>query len=326
MESAKSLLACLLSPALRLLDPNEPICLLNLVGGFAVAGFFVLASSSSRNAQAVGAAARALFPKGALTSPSSLLDIRIYAINSVLSAAALNAWILGANRWRDWIASFTGAVFGEPYASTLPHWATRTAATVGLALAFEFGYYIAHWASHRVPALWRFHRMHHSANVLTPLTGVREHPVDTLLFGSLIGLSQGAFAALLAYPLGRGVDAYLILQTNVLIFGYALTLESLRHTHLWLPFTGLAGRVFQSPAHHQLHHSRDPAHYDSNFGFSLAIFDWLGGTLLMPKPHERPQFGLVDALPNPSVHDFYFGPLELSPAQLKASQDVDLSR
>jgi hypothetical protein len=43
-----------------------------------------------------------------------------------------------------------------------------------------------------------------------------------------------------------------------------------------------------SPAHHQLHHSADPAHFNCNLGASLAIWDWLAGTLRMP-PIEPPR-------------------------------------
>jgi sterol desaturase/sphingolipid hydroxylase (fatty acid hydroxylase superfamily) len=43
---------------------------------------------------------------------------------------------------------------------------------------------------------------------------------------------------------------------------------------MWIAFTGVAGRILQSPAHHQLHHSANPAHFDRNLGFALAF--WVG--------------------------------------------------
>lgn len=275
-----------------------------------IAAVFVIVTVHPRPGERIGAIFQGLFPRDITQNASAILDAKVYAINSVLTIAALNSWIFGSDRWRGWVAAWIAQIFGEPSPSALPSWATRILMTVALALAFESGYYAAHWLCHRTPLLWRFHRMHHSASVLTPLTGLRAHPVDTLLFGNIIGLCTGFCAALLAYPLGAGADAYLLFQTNALLFVYALTLESLRHSHLWLRFTGPAAYVFQSPAHHQLHHSRDPADYDRNFGFSLAVLDSLFGTLAVPQERQPLRFGLVDAPPDPSVHDFYFGPIE----------------
>ena len=55
-----------------------------------------------------------------------------------------------------------------------------------------------------------------------------------------------------------------------------------------------------SPAHHQLHHSADPAHFNCNLGASLAIWDWLAGSLRMP-PVEPPRlaFGVTGHVHDP---------------------------
>ena len=58
--------------------------------------------------------------------------------------------------------------------------------------------------------------------------------------------------------------------------------------HMWVAFTGLAGRLLQSPAHHQIHHSADPAHFDKNLGFALALWDWAFGTLAIPSKRREP--------------------------------------
>ena len=63
-------------------------------------------------------------------------------------------------------------------------------------------------------------------------------------------------------------------------------------------------------AHHQLHHSDDPAHHDSNYGSCLAVWDWIFGTLVMPErrrpaltfgagPHLRGNHTLVGLLAAP---------------------------
>ena len=64
---------------------------------------------------------------------------------------------------------------------------------------------------------------------------------------------------------------------------------------MWIAFTGIAGRILQSPAHHQLHHSANPAHFDKNLGFALALWDWAFGTLALPaKTREPIVFGIGD--------------------------------
>jgi sterol desaturase/sphingolipid hydroxylase (fatty acid hydroxylase superfamily) len=79
---------------------------------------------------------------------------------------------------------------------------------------------------------------------------------------------------------------------------FLLTWGHLRHSHLWIPFRGVAGRLFQSPAHHQVHHSTDPAHFDKNLGFALAVWDWAFGTLHIPSvEREVKQFGVGEEAP-----------------------------
>src|SRR5260370_139515 len=70
------------------------------------------------------------------------------------------------------------------------------------------------------------------------------------------------------------------------------TIVHLRHSHMWIAFTGLAGRLFQSPAHHQIHHSDQPRHFNKNLGFALAVWDWLFGTLYVPEQYEKITFGV----------------------------------
>jgi hypothetical protein len=68
-----------------------------------------------------------------------------------------------------------------------------------------------------------------------------------------------------------------------------------------------------SPAHHQLHHSADPAHFNCNLGASLAIWDWLAGTLRMPSVespclnfgvsgHRHDPHGVMGLVVNPAVN------------------------
>ena len=88
--------------------------------------------------------------------------------------------------------------------------------------------------------------------------------------------------------LGREAVSFTLFDQNVLMLLYIYLTAQLQHSEIWIPFTGVWGRVFMSPAHHQLHHSADPAHFNCNLGASLAIWDWLAGSLRMP-PAEPPR-------------------------------------
>ena len=61
----------------------------------------------------------------------------------------------------------------------------------------------------------------------------------------------------------------------------------LQHSHMWISFRGLLGRVFISPAHHQVHHSDNPKHFNTNYGSCLALWDWMFGTLYVPRRSAR---------------------------------------
>jgi sterol desaturase/sphingolipid hydroxylase (fatty acid hydroxylase superfamily) len=154
--------------------------------------------------------------------------------------------------------------------------------TLALFLAYDFGFFVDHSLKHRIPALWELHKAHHSAEVLTPLVNFRVHPLDSLILANNLALIIGLVGGVAQYALGRRAVSFTLFDQNVLMLLYIYLTAQLQHSEIWIPFTGVLGRVFMSPAHHQLHHSSDPAHFNCNLGASLAIWDWLVGTLRMP--------------------------------------------
>ena len=66
-----------------------------------------------------------------------------------------------------------------------PAWIVLTLATVLQLLAYELAYWSAHYGFHKVPALWEFHKVHHSAEVMTTLTELRQHPVEIIVVHEL---------------------------------------------------------------------------------------------------------------------------------------------
>jgi sterol desaturase/sphingolipid hydroxylase (fatty acid hydroxylase superfamily) len=165
--------------------------------------------------------------------------------------------------------------------------------TLALFLAYELSYWLDHYLSHKVPFLWEFHKVHHSAEVLSPLTNFRVHPVDTLVFYNITALVMGATGGLVNYWLGKTTQQFTIANSNILTLIFFFLIGHLQHSHFWIAFTGLWGRLFLSPAHHQIHHSTNPMHFDKNLGLCLGIWDWLFGTLYVPgRKREKLSFGI----------------------------------
>jgi sterol desaturase/sphingolipid hydroxylase (fatty acid hydroxylase superfamily) len=241
---------------------------------------------------------RSIFPRRILLHPSSLVDMRLWALNGVVFTSAYGMLGLGLFFWRDEIVAGLTAVFGPPAPAHWAAWTVLGLATVLQLLAYELAYWLAHYLFHKIPALWEFHKVHHSAEVMTAFTELRQHPVEIIAFMNLIGLATGIAFGAMTYAFGPGVKPFTLLNGNILTMMFLITYGHLRHSHMWIPFTGVAGRILQSPAHHQLHHSVNPAHYFKNLGFALAVWDWAFGTLAIPSKAREPiVFGVRDAAP-----------------------------
>ncbi|HTR18163.1 MAG TPA: sterol desaturase family protein, partial [Acetobacteraceae bacterium] len=177
-------------------------------------------------------------------------------------------------------------------------------------LVYDFCNYTGHYLEHRVPILWELHKVHHSAETLTPLTARRFHPLqdqfDNLVIGLGLGLVFGCFSVFYCF------DAYDFgfLRIDLWYMSELLTFHYLRHSHIPLRF-GWLEWVLMSPAHHQLHHSREPRHWDRNFDTTLSIWDRMFGTLCDPVPGERFELGLPndEHLAYRTCLDFYWRPV-----------------
>ncbi|MEJ2143359.1 MAG: sterol desaturase family protein [Gammaproteobacteria bacterium] len=133
-------------------------------------------------------------------------------------------------------------------------------------VVMDFIIYLQHVMVHAVPALWRFHRMHHADLDFDVTTGARFHPVE-IIFSMLI-----KFATIVV--LGPPVIAVVIFE--VLLNATAM----FNHGNVRLPL-GL-DRVLRwlvvTPDMHRVHHSVEDDEANSNFGFNLPWWDRLFGT------------------------------------------------
>jgi len=137
---------------------------------------------------------------------------------------------------------------------------------------------LAIWAQHRLfhrlPLLWRMHRMHHADLDIDVTTGLRFHPLEL----ALSMLIKVAVVLLIGAP-----------PLAVLAFEVLLNATSLfSHSNVALaPRIDAALRwLVVTPDMHRVHHSWDPRETDRNFGFNLSCWDRFFGTY-----QEQPRLG-----------------------------------
>ena len=287
-----------------LLEPGSHISLASLATALLIA-FGILAARRYRKGRRIRIKTllRALFPHKILRSRSNLADIgylyfNVFAFGVVFGWAVLSYVMVSRG-----VAGFLDATFGPRQASGLPVFVIRAVTTVAVFLAYEIGYWLNHYLSHRIPFLWEFHKVHHSATVLTPLTNFRVHPVYMCIFLNIIALFTGTANGIGDYAFGQATAQYGLSENNIILVFFIYLYVHLQHSQLWISFTGRLGHLFMSPAHHQIHHSRDPAHFNKNLGSCLAVWDWAFGTLYVPAAEsEKLDFGVEPD--RPAAHSF----------------------
>lgn len=235
---------------------------------------------------------RALFPRR-LACASSGIDFSYLIFNTFIAGAILGWALLSFHTVSSGTFAALNAAFAQRPPTDLPELASRAIVTLAMFLAYELGYWVHHYLCHRVAFLWEFHKVHHTANVLTPMTVFRVHPVDLWLFAVILTVFVGAANGATTYALGVAVPQFALTDTNLILAVLLHLYLHFQHSHLWIAFRGATGRVLLSPAHHQIHHSNNPVHFNKNLGSCLAVWDWLFGTLHIPeKSREKLQFGV----------------------------------
>ncbi|WP_019028554.1 sterol desaturase family protein [Colwellia piezophila] len=212
-------------------------------------------------------------PKRVYTHPSARHDYALLVINKFIKAALFPLVVITMAPVAMGVSSAIEYLFGylEPIAFSTT--AIIAIFTVLLFLFDDFTRFILHYLLHKIPVLWEFHKVHHSAKVLTPFTIYRSHPVESLLYAFRMTLTQGFVVGLCYYLFGPTLKMYDILGANALVFLFNFCGSNLRHSHIWLSWGDKIEKYFISPAQHQIHHSDNPKHFDTNFGSALAVWD-----------------------------------------------------
>jgi len=286
----------------HLVSSNKRLFWLYLVSSFALA-FWLLNKTNS-----VKETLQTLFDKKVWLHTSAKQDYIIWLINGLIKTTVVLPILFSAAPIAININKGLDSIFGEFNLAWLAPSLVPVLFTIMLFLLDDFTRFLLHFLSHRIPLLWRFHQIHHSAKVLTPITVYRIHPVESALYAVRLVLVQGISIGLGVYLFGVRLEVIDVLGANIFIFLFNIFGANLRHSHVWLSWGNKLENWFISPAQHQIHHSMEKQHYDKNFGSALSIWDKLFGSLLLANDTQRPkQFGLKTDKLN-RLSQLYFRP------------------
>ncbi len=188
---------------------------------------------------------------GRWTSNLGIVALNTVALRLVFPIAAVGVAAVAADR--GW---------GLLNTIGLPGWMAIVFSVVVLDLAI----YTQHVAFHKVPILWRLHRMHHTDVDIDTTTGIRFHPIEIAL--SLV-IKMAVIVALGAPPVA--VILFEVLLNATAMFNHG-------NVRLAARIDRVLRRVMVTPDFHRVHHSVHRDETDSNYGFNLSVWDYLFGT------------------------------------------------
>jgi sterol desaturase/sphingolipid hydroxylase (fatty acid hydroxylase superfamily) len=232
-----------------------------------------------------------LLPRSIYTHPSARVDVGLYLIDRALMPI--------------WGLAFLGALAPLVERSTIGamQWtfgpSPGHAATLGWKLLYglvtlllvDMCFFFYHLMMHRTRVGWAIHKVHHSAEVLTPLTRMREHFLEAPIEAAFTTFGLSVSGGIFAYVFGGAITEITVMNIGVFFFLYTLN-GNFRHYHVSLRYPRWLEYWLQSPGMHHTHHSILPPHWDSNLGLVTSVWDRLFGTLYIAERDEETPWGL----------------------------------
>ncbi len=148
-------------------------------------------------------------------------------------------------------------------------------------LLMDYTTYVWHVLTHRVPALWRLHLVHHTDLDMDASTALRFHAVDMV-----VSTPFRAFQVLVSGAGPRALEAWR---------GWFFLAVLFHHGNLRLParWDRRLSWVFTTPRMHGVHHMARPELTGSNWSSGLSVWDRLHGTLRLDVPHDAAPIGVA---------------------------------
>jgi sterol desaturase/sphingolipid hydroxylase (fatty acid hydroxylase superfamily) len=263
-----------------LLDPNKRLFYGYLFSSLFIALVYLYFNQNQK---------RLLLSSKLWLHPSAKLDYSYFVVNVVIKMYLIFPIVLSAKAVSIFVYEQGIYYFGLSNVH-LSYESIVILYTLCIFVVSDFTRYWLHRFLHTIPMLWEFHKVHHSAKVLTPLTFYRVHPIENILFGFRYSLSIGVVTGVFFYLFGAMLDFYTVLGVNVVVFIFNLLGSNLRHSHVKIVYFSWLEKVLISPYMHQIHHSSK--HFDKNYGGYLAIWDNWFGSLALSKNVRKVRFGL----------------------------------
>lgn len=226
-------------------------------------------------------------------SKSAKVDYSIWLINYFLQISILPLVFANALYFSARVYHILTAIFGYcDYKIFMSNWGIMWY-SLSFIIVSDFSRFGLHYLLHHNRFLSYFHKMHHSAEVLTPFTLYRSHPFEMIL---------SHIRYLLVFSLITGVFLYLyndfyefpkLFGASFFIFISNIMGANLRHSNIPISF-GWFERFIISPKQHQMHHSVDLSLQNSNLGSFLSIWDILFTTWKPSKDIREITFGIKE--------------------------------
>jgi len=172
-------------------------------------------------------------------------------------------------------------------------------------LAMDYGFYLWHIATHKVPFLWRFHRVHHVDPDMDMSTAVRFHFVDML-----VSLPWRLVQVRVSGVTPRMLAGWQLFFLMSVLFHHS-------NTRLPKGWDKALSSILTTPRMHGIHHSQNLAEMDSNWSSGIAIWDHLHGTYRADVKQSEIVIGVDDPL---AERDIELVPALLAPARSPATR------
>lgn len=238
--------------------------------------------------------------------PSARLDYAYFILSSIIKLTMIVPLVLSVREVALWVLKLMDQVFGyQEKLSVDPFWLI-IGYTLSLFIVSDFSRYVLHRLMHHLPFLWEFHKVHHSAQVLTPVTFYRVHPVENILFGFRYAISAGSVTGVFVYYFGAGLEIIDILGINLFVFLAHMAGDNLRHSPIKVRYPDWLEKVLISPAQHQYHHTIQGNR--TNYGGVLSVWDRMFGSLKFSRPTDRHVYGIDDVDQFTSLSSLLFLP------------------